>query len=88
MDCENSLTGRYLKGTEKIDIPLKRRKGNKKYLEIKGAKENNLKIDFSKRETLSSKDLFLKDCKSFVYNLNPALIVKIQNWLYHHSQKK
>ena len=52
------------------------------------AKENNLKIDFSKRETLSSKDLFLKDCKSFVYNLNPALIVKIQNWLYHHSQKK
>ena len=43
MDCENSLTGRYLKGTEKIDIPLKRRKGNKKYLEIKGAKENNLK---------------------------------------------
>ena len=52
------------------------------------AKENNLKIDFSKRETLSSKDLFLKDCKSFVYNLNPALIVKIQNWLYHRSQKK
>ena len=30
------------------------------------AKENGLKIDFSKRETLSSKDLFLKDCKSFV----------------------
>ena len=39
----NSITGRYLKGIEKIDIPKKRRKGNKKYLEIKGAEENNLK---------------------------------------------
>ena len=43
MNNENSLTGRYLKGIEKIDIPKKRRKGNKKYLEIKGAQENNLK---------------------------------------------
>lgn len=40
---ENSLTGRYLSGKECIEIPKKRRKGNKKYLEIKGAKENNLK---------------------------------------------
>ena len=43
MNNENSITGKYLKGIEKIDIPSKRRKGNKKYLEIKGAKENNLK---------------------------------------------
>lgn len=43
MNNENSITGRYLKGTEKIEVPTKRRKGNKKYLEIKGAKENNLK---------------------------------------------
>ena len=41
---ENSLTGRYLSGKECIEIPKKRRKGNKKYLEIKGAKENNLKV--------------------------------------------
>ena len=40
---ENSLTARYLTGKEKIEVPLKRRKGNGKYLEIKGAKENNLK---------------------------------------------
>ena len=40
---ENSLTGRYLKGIEKIEVPDKRRKGNKKYIEIKGASENNLK---------------------------------------------
>ena len=39
----NSITGRFLSGIEKIEVPKKRRKGNKKYLEIKGAKENNLK---------------------------------------------
>ncbi len=43
MHNDNSLTGRYLSGKEKIDIPSIRRKGNKKYLEIKGATENNLK---------------------------------------------
>ena len=43
MNNRDSLTGRYLKGIEKIDIPKKRRKGNKKYLEIKGAEANNLK---------------------------------------------
>lgn len=40
---ENSLTGQYLSGKLKIDVPSIRRKGNKKYLEIKGAEENNLK---------------------------------------------
>ena len=40
---ENSITGRYLSGKECIEIPQTRRKGNKKYIEIKGAKENNLK---------------------------------------------
>ena len=39
----NSLTGKYLTGELKIEVPKKRRKGNKKYLEIIGAKENNLK---------------------------------------------
>ena len=43
MKNEKSITGRYLSGLEKIEIPTKRRKGNKKYLEIKGASENNLK---------------------------------------------
>ena len=43
MKNENSLTGRYLSGKEKIEIPKIRRKGNKKYLEIIGASENNLK---------------------------------------------
>lgn len=43
MKNKNSLTGKYLTGELKIEVPKKRRKGNKKYLEIKGAKENNLK---------------------------------------------
>jgi len=40
---KNSLTGRYLSGKEKIEVPKTRRKGNGLFLEIKGAKENNLK---------------------------------------------
>ena len=43
MENENSLTGKYLIGKEKIEVPNVRRKGNGKFIEIKGAKENNLK---------------------------------------------
>ncbi len=39
----NSITGKYLSGELKIPVPAKRRKGNKKYLEVIGAAENNLK---------------------------------------------
>lgn len=39
----DSITGKYLSGRLKIEVPEKRRKGNKKKLEIVGAKENNLK---------------------------------------------
>ncbi len=43
MKNPNSLTGKYLNGELCIEIPKKRRKGNGKFIEIKGAKENNLK---------------------------------------------
>lgn len=43
MKCKESITGQYLKGTKKISLPVKRRKRNGKNIEIKGAKENNLK---------------------------------------------
>ncbi len=43
MNNSHSLTGKYLSGKEKIEIPKKRRKGNGTFIEIKGAKENNLK---------------------------------------------
>ena len=43
MKNEKSLTGKYLSGKLKIEVPKKRRKGNGKFIEIKGASENNLK---------------------------------------------
>jgi len=39
----DSETASYLKGEKKIPIPKERRKGNGKWLELKGAKGNNLK---------------------------------------------
>ena len=41
--CKKSLTGQYLSGKKKIEVPEKRREGNGKFLEIKGAAQNNLK---------------------------------------------
>ncbi|MBS1609662.1 MAG: excinuclease ABC subunit UvrA, partial [Bacteroidetes bacterium] len=38
----NTLTSNYLNGHLKIDVPIERRKGNGKFLELKGAKGNNL----------------------------------------------
>ena len=43
MKNENSLTGKYLTGKLKIEVPKTRRKLTGKYIEIKGAKENKLK---------------------------------------------
>ncbi|MED1111881.1 excinuclease ABC subunit UvrA [Bacillus paramycoides] len=43
MQDENSLTGKYLSGKEFIPVPLERRKGDGRKVEIVGAKENNLK---------------------------------------------
>lgn len=40
---EKSITGQYLSGKKKIDVPKERRKGNGNKITIKGAKENNLK---------------------------------------------
>ena len=39
----NSLTGQYLSGKKFIPLPLERRKSDGRFLEIKGASENNLK---------------------------------------------
>ena len=42
MACENSITGKFLSGKEKIEVPSLRRQP-KDFLTIKGAKQNNLK---------------------------------------------
>ena len=41
--CKDSITGRFLTGAEKIEIPKKRRKPNAKSIKVKGARANNLK---------------------------------------------
>ena len=41
--CKESITGMYLSGAKKIPVPQSRRKGNGKFLEVKGARQNNLK---------------------------------------------
>ncbi|MDE6149987.1 MAG: excinuclease ABC subunit UvrA [Ruminococcus sp.] len=41
--CKNSITGQYLSGQKKIEVPENRRKGNGQFLTVVGAKQNNLK---------------------------------------------
>ncbi len=42
-NCPESITGQYLSGKRHIAVPMVRRDGNGKYLEVLGAAENNLK---------------------------------------------
>ncbi|MBR5228356.1 MAG: excinuclease ABC subunit UvrA [Firmicutes bacterium] len=47
--CAESLTGQYLSGVKKIDVPAERRTGNGNYIKVKGAAQNNLQnidVDF------------------------------------------
>ncbi len=43
MSCEKSITGQYLSGKRSIPVPQVRRKGNGHFIEIRGARQNNLK---------------------------------------------
>lgn len=43
MKVKDSITAKYLRGDLKIELPEKRRKGNGKFLKIRGAEANNLK---------------------------------------------
>lgn len=43
MKDEKSITGQYLSGRRFIPVPAERRKPNGKWIEVKGAKENNLR---------------------------------------------
>ena len=49
MNCKDSITGQYLCGKKKIEVPQTRRNGNNLKLTVKGAKINNLRnvnVDF------------------------------------------
>ncbi len=43
LKCEKSITGQYLSGKRRVEVPETRRKGNGKKLRIVGASQNNLK---------------------------------------------
>ena len=83
MKNPNSLTGKYLNGTEKIEIPSKRRKGNKKFLKVIGAKENNLNnidvnIPLGKFVVVTGVS---GSGKSTL--INEILYKNLQNYIYH-----
>lgn len=41
--CKESITGKYLGGEWKIEVPIARRKGNGEFITVYGARQNNLK---------------------------------------------
>lgn len=43
MKCKGSITGQYLTGEKKIEVPRHRRKGSGKFIKVIGARQNNLK---------------------------------------------
>ena len=43
MNCKESVTGQYLSGRKRIEVPRTRRVPSKNYLEVSGAAQNNLK---------------------------------------------
>ena len=43
MECPESLTGQYLSGKKKIDVPTSRRPGSGRKLTFRGCRQNNLK---------------------------------------------
>ena len=43
INCKNSITGQYLSGEKRIEVPKERRKPNGKWIKVIGAQENNLR---------------------------------------------
>ena len=41
--CKESITGKYLSGELKIDVPEERKRSDGRYLSVRGARQNNLK---------------------------------------------
>ncbi|GAA0695666.1 excinuclease ABC subunit UvrA [Clostridium cadaveris] len=43
MACKESITGQYLNGEKRVEVPENRKTGNGNFIEVIGCKENNLK---------------------------------------------
>ena len=87
MKNEKSITGQYLSGKKRIEIPKIRRRGNKKYLKIRGAEEHNLKnIDVDiPLGTFTCITGVSGSGKSSL--INEILVKKISQELYHSKEK-
>ena len=87
MTNEKSITGRYLSGKECIETPKKRRKGNGCVIEIKGAKENNLK-DIDVKIPLGTFTCVTGVSGSGKSSLIMEILCKgALNYLYHTKEK-
>lgn len=87
MKNENSITGRYLSGKECIEVPKKRRKGNGLFIEVKGAKENNLK-DINVKFPLGTFTCVTGVSGSGKSSLVMEILCKgAQSYLYHTKDK-
>ena len=87
MKNENSITGQYLSGKKRIEVPEKRRKGNGKFIKIKGAEEHNLKnIDVDiPLGTFTCITGVSGSGKSSL--INEILVKKVSQELYHSKEK-
>lgn len=87
MQNENSITGQYLSGKKRIEIPEKRRKGTGKYLKIRKASEHNLKnIDVNiPLGTFTCITGVSGSGKSSL--INEILCKEVSNKLYHSKDK-
>lgn len=87
MKNEKSITGQYLSGKKRIEVPEKRRKGNGKFIKIKGAEEHNLKnIDVDiPLGTFTCITGVSGSGKSSL--INEILVKKVSQELYHSKEK-
>ena len=83
----NSITGKYLTGKLKIDVPKKRRKGNGKFLEVIGARANNLNnlnVKFPLNTFICVTGVSGSGKSSLV---NEILMKSLSSKLYHSKEK-
>ena len=87
MKNPDSITGAYLSGRKKIAVPKKRRKGNKKFIKIRKASENNLKnIDVDiPLGTFTCVTGVSGSGKSSL--INEILYKNLHNYLYYKKEK-